>query len=355
MSVTVQIVDPRSDTEPSGWKDFRRRQVLQPVWDYDLLRVEAWLARNPPVLAVIRDGHRVVGALAVMLCRTWRGRSFAPPGRDRGARLRWAEAYLPLLSGYPACVLHDELDARSRTEAVRCVETELKRYVGAGLLGVVYRAMTDDVVPALSGPGRVVREIDPTAVLANRWSSESGWLRSLDRETREQVARVRDRDLEVSTGTARTDLDFAELANLLNEHRARQDHKAWLAGQRSRLAGLHLDTRSPVPTGYLARLIARQDVVTRTYRDSDGTLLGFNAMIDHPVSSAVHFWAAAPRRERGLRELHLDAYAHAVHRVIDAGRPELTAGRTLLAAKARLGFGTRTLTSIAVPRPVLGR
>jgi hypothetical protein len=41
--------------------------------------------------------------------------------------------------------------------------------------------------------------------------------------------------------------------------------------------------------------------------------------------------------------------------MIEQNRPELTAGRALLGNKTALGFGTRALSSIAVPRPVLGR
>lgn len=357
-AVDVEIVDPRVDAEPQGWRDFCHRRGLPPVWDFQLMRVEAWLARNPPVLAVVHDAGRLVGACSVMICRPWRDKVFAsrPSTHRRGPRPVWGEVYLPLLSGYPACVFDSALDAHSRRVALRHFERELTRYLGSGALGVVYRAMTEDVASAMAGRGRFVREIDPTAVMGNKWPRFEDWLACVPPSVRSTVERLAtDRTLRISTGSARTDLDASELAALLNAHRARQDARAWNEGQRPRIAGLHLDTRSPISVAYLDALVRRTDVVTRVYREPGGRILAFNTMIDHPVSSAVHHWAALSTRDGGRRDLYVDAYAHCVRRMIDKGRPELTAGRTLLDVKEKLGFGTRPLRSVAVPRPVMGR
>ncbi|SFB27818.1 hypothetical protein SAMN05216266_107197 [Amycolatopsis marina] len=356
--MNVDIVDPRTDREPEGWRDFRRRANLPPVWDYQLLGTEAWLSRNPPVLAVLHNGTRVVGACSVMVCRTFRGRTFAPSPSGRRTRLRpvWAEVYLPLLSGYPAGVFDRSVDAAARKAALRLFERELVRFLGIGTVGVVYRAMTPEVGLAAGGGGRVTREIDPTAVMRNRWSSFADWLDTLSPRVRAAIERLdADDTVQVTSGAQRTDLDGRELAVLLNEHRARQDARAWAEGQRSRVGGLHLDTRSPVAAAYLDTFVRRRDVVTTVYRDRNGGLLAFNTMIDHPVSSAVHHWAAVPAGSGGRGDLYIDAYARCVRHMIEHGRAELTAGRTLLDVKGELGFGTRSLTSVAVPRPVMGR
>jgi hypothetical protein len=356
MTVSVEILDPRSAPEPEGWVNFRQRQRLQPVWDYELLRLEAWLARNPPVLAVVRDGTRLVGALSVMVCRSWREQAFAPApsGRTRRLRPQWAEVYLPLLSGYPACVFAASLENADRREALRLFERELQRYLGFGLLGVIYRAMTAELVPAIDGPYRMSREIDPTAVLTNSFSSVEAWIGILAPGVRESLGEAA-ADLDTSAGAGRRDLDAHELAVLLNEHRARQDRRAWSAGQRARAGGLHMDTRSPIPPVYLDAFVRRPDVITRTYRDRHGKLLAFNTMIDHPDSPAIHHWAALPGAAGGRRNLYVDCYAHCVRYMIERGLPELTAGRALLGNKTALGFGTRALSSVAVPKPVLGR
>ncbi len=342
----VDVVDPRVDPPPDGWAAFRAR-CLPPVWDYELLRREAWLAKNPPVLAVVREGERVVGALSVMVCRGWRSREFGPLSGGR-LRPRWAEVYLPLLSGYPACVFDDGVDERA---AVRLFERALREYVGPGLLGVIYRAMNPELVPALAGRGRAAREIDPAAVLRNTYSTVDEWERGLAPEVRRYLRQ----DVGTEAAFGRTDVDPHELAVLLNAHRARQDERAWAGGQRSRIGGLHMDTRSPVAPGYLDTLVRRSDVLTRTYRDDAGRLLGFVTMIDNPARCAVHHWAARPSAAGGRKGLYVDCYARCVAHVIAEGRPELTAGRAMLAEKTALGFGTRSLWSVAVPRPVLGR
>ena len=352
------ITDPRTDPCPDGWPAFLARAGLLPVWDFGLLAAEAWTARNPPVLAVLHKGGRVVGGLAVMICRSWRATDFAPPPpkRSRSLRPRWAEAYLPLLSGYPACAFDEDVTPAERHALIRAFERALVRHVGPGLLGVMYRAMTDDLVPAIEGKRRAYRRIDPTAVLTNTGGTYDDWLAGLDPLCRKAIDELAD-DPDVITEAApgRTDLDEHELARMLNAHRARQDERAWASGQRSRIGGLHMDTRSPISPAYLDILVRRTDVITRTYRDRAGTLLGFNTMIDHPRSVAMHHWAAAPVADGGRRFLYADAYARCVRHMIDAGRPELTAGRALLDVKQRFGFGTRDLATLAVPRPMLGR
>ena len=345
----VDVHDPRVDPAPDGWAAFRAR-VLPPVWDYELLRREAWFAKNPPVLAVVRRGERIAGALTVMVCRGWRATGFGPLSRGR-FRPCWAEVYLPLLSGYPACVFDDVLDVAGRRVAIRDFERALRAYLGAGLLGVIYRAMNAELVPALAGRGRIIREIDPSAVLCNDYSTVDDWERTLAPEVRWRLRA----DVEPEAAFGRTDLDPRELATMLNAHRARQDARAWAGGQRSRIGGLRLDTRSPVAPAYLDALVRRPDVLTRTYRDETGRLLGFNTMIDHPDGCAVHHWAALPSAAGGRKGLYVDCYARCVAHMIAQGRPELTAGRAMLAEKAALGFGTRPLYSVAVPRPVLGR
>lgn len=343
----VDVHDPRTDPRPEGWSGFRAR-CLPPVWDYELLRREAWLAKNPPVLAVVRAHGRIVGALAVMICRGWGGRAFGPVS---GGRLRplWAEVYLPLLSGYPACVFDEGFTGRHA--AIREFERALRTHAGPGLLGVVYRAMDPGLVPALAGRGRLAREIDPAAVLVNRYSTVDEWAAALAPDVRRHL----DPDVATEAAFARTDLDLHELAVLLNAHRARQDERAWAGGQRSRIGGLHLDTRSPIAPAYLDELVRRPDVLTRTYRDGAGRLLGFNTMIDHETGCAVHHWAALPSAAGGRKGLYVDCYARCVAHMIAEGRPELTAGRAMLPEKTALGFGTRSLFSVAVPRPVLGR
>lgn len=349
MVLTVQIVDPRADPAPAGWAAFRQRRGLHPFWDYDLLRLEAWMARNPPLLAVVRDGQEVAGALCALVCRTWRLADYATaPGKHtRSARPRWAEVFVPLFSGHPACVFAPDLDLPDRIAAIRRFERELVRYLGPGLLGVLYRAMTDELVPAIVGTGRAHRRIDPVAVLVNEWSTVD--------ELPGRPAGGADPALVVRAGAGRGDLDAAELAALLNRQQAHDDALAWAGGQRRRFGGLvQLDTRSRVATAYLDRFVRRPEVNTLTYQDASGALVAFNTLIDHPDSADVYHWAVDPDRA-DAEDLRADCYARRVRYMVEHDRRELTAGRGLLEVKERLGFGTRVLHTVAAPRPLLGR
>ncbi|GAA1232166.1 hypothetical protein GCM10009676_14080 [Prauserella halophila] len=352
--MNVEIIDPRVDPEPTGWADFVNDRRLHPVWRHPLIRLEAWTARNPPLLAVVREHGRVVGGLQAMVCRSWSTGRFGPAATRRPARLRprWAEVYLPLHSGYPAAAFHSGVDVRG---AIREFERSLVHRVGPGLLGVLYRAMTDDLADAMSGPQRPHRVIDPAAVL-HPPATVDEWRAGLGTDVRATVDAI-DADPEVRTdvGAGRDDLDASELAALLNAHRARQDARAWAGGQRSRFAGLHLDTRSPVSPAYLDALLRRPNVLTRTYRTPTGRLLGFSTMITDRGTAAFHHWAAVSRVDGGRPGLHRHAYAQAVAQAIDLGSTELTAGRAMLDEKAALGFrDTRQLHTVAAPRPLLG-
>lgn len=344
MEFEVEIVDPRVDTVPAGWTNFARRRELHPFWDYEMLSVEAWMARNPPLLAVVHDGDSggVVGALSILVCRTWRMGDFSPVpgGRTRSVRPRWAEVFVPLFSGHQACVFVAELDEAARVAAIRAFERELVRYLGPGLLGVFYRAMTADLVPSMVGTGRPHKVIDPVALL------------EVDESTVDERKQVR---LEVRSGFGRGDLDPVELTTLLNRQRADDDARAWANGQPRRFGGVvHVDTRTEVTSAYLDRFIHRSDVDTMTYHDADGALVAFNTLIDHPTRADMYHWAVAPGRA-DAGELYADCYTRRVRYVAEHGRRELSAGRGLLDVKGRLGFGTRELHTVAAPRPLLGR
>jgi hypothetical protein len=246
--------------------------------------------------------------------------------------------FVPLFSGHHACVFAASLDQPARTAAIRAFERELVRYLGPGLLGVFYRAMSQDLVPAMTGPGRPHRVIDPVAVFDGSTVPPASSL---------------DPGIAVRSGFGREDLAIGELTALLNRQRSADDERAWAGGQRRRFGGLvHVDTRTRFTSAYLDRFTRRPDVDTMTYHASDGTLLAFNTMIDHPTRADMYHWAAAADHDG---RLYADCCARRVRYVIEHGRRELSAGRGLLDVKERMGFGTRELHTVAAPRPLLGR
>ncbi|MEU5259867.1 GNAT family N-acetyltransferase [Amycolatopsis sp. NPDC021455] len=337
--------DPRVDPAPDGWATFSRAARLHPVWDYELMGLEAWGARNPQLLVVATEGDELVAGLSVMLCRPRLSPRFGPvPGR-RPLGPVWAEVYQPWLSGFPGIVFAPGFT--DRLPLVREFERRLARHLRPGLLGVVYRAIGEDLAAGIGGRGRVVKRVDPTTVLENRFESEEDWFASLPSARRSALRRRRRRieenpDLVVRSGPGRDDVDSAVVAGLIREHRARY-------------GALKLDTRTLPSAGFLHRFLRRPDVHTLTYATADGKLLAVNTLLDHPDSPTMQHWAALPLPERGPQGLYFDSYVNAVRLLTQRGAKELSAGRGMVELKEQLGFRTRTIYTAAVPRPVLGR
>ncbi|SFW58504.1 GNAT family N-acetyltransferase [Amycolatopsis australiensis] len=337
--------DPRVDPAPAGWTAFARAARLHPVWDYELMGLEAWGARNPQLLAVAVEGGEIVAAMSVLVCHPRLAPRFAPRPGKRSLRPFWAEVCQPWLSGYPGIVFAPGF--RDGPALTREFERTLGRRLGVGLLGVVYRAIGADLATGLEGRGRLVKRVDPVAVLENRFESEEDWLATLPSSRRSGLRRRRrrlaeDPTLVVRGGPGRADLDGAELARLIRAHR-------------ERYGKLKLDTRTPPSAGFLDRFVRRPDVHTLTYADTDGRLLAVNTLLDHPDSPSLQHWAALPLSERGRSGLYFDSYVRAVRFLARRGAKELTAGRGMIELKQELGFRARPVYTAAVPRPVLGR
>jgi uncharacterized protein len=347
--LTASILDPRTDPEPPDWAPFVAEQPLHVFWRYDMLRLEGWMSRHPARLGIVRDGSTVVAAMAGMVCQPWLRHQFAsrPRGRTRALRPRWVEVHRQWLSGIPSLVFRAGLDATTRRAAIRAFERALARHIGVGFMGAAYRMVYDESLPAVAAPGRVRKPDGHTMVLCNRWSSADGWLAGLSRERRRSVLRygkriAADPTLVVRTGAGRDDLDAHELARLLDRHR--------------RGRGLPpFDRRTPEAGIYLDAMVRRPDVHTLTYHDADGTLLAFNTLLDHPHTPVLLHWASVPVDEGGRHNLYFDCYLRAVRHMIDHDRPELLAGRGLNDIKRSLDFEPRALTTIVVPRPLIGR
>jgi hypothetical protein len=346
--LSVRIHDPRTDTEPAGWREFRRRHGLHPVWDYALLRVECWVVRHPPLLAVVTDGGSVLAGICVLLCRPWRELRYAPPpGAWRPPGPMWAEVCQPWTSGHPGIVVAPGVELAQLRAVLRAFERQLLHHTGPAVLGLLYRAVGADLLPALDGRARLVRQVDSVAVLRNDFADEEAWLATLSKGRRSGL-RKQGRRLEsgppllIRGGPGRADLAGSELARLLNRHRASFGTPA-------------LDTRTQLSGAYLEHLVRDPDVHTLTYHDDEGRLLALNTILDHPRLPIKQHWAALPVAEGGRKDLFFDSYRRAVRFMVRTGRPELSAGRAPHEVKRSLGFRTRPVYGVAVPRPVIGR
>lgn len=335
--MTVTVHDPRHDPAPPGWSEFVARHHLYPPWDYELLGIEAWLSRNPPLLAVARSGEEIVGAMTAMVCVPGRGSAYAP-ARIRGLAPKVAQVYQPWLGGEGFFVPSGDADV------VRALEKGLRERLGPALAGLIYRNVPASRTPLVSGRGRATRTVTPPAsMLENRFADEDAWLASLSRNRRKNVRRVdrlvaADTSLVVRFGPARTDVDGAVLAGLLRTHRAKFGRQPF-------------DPRTPVAGAYLAKVVRRPDVHTLTYSDVDGRVLAFSTYLDHPVTPVLQFWAS--REDRG--HLYFDCHARAIRHAIATGRERLFAGRAKAAEKESLGFAARAMCVVGVPGPLVGR
>ncbi len=352
MTESIEIADPRTEPEPFGWSDFRARRRLHAVWDYGLLALEAWAARNPPLLVVVRDGARIVAGAAVLVCTPRLRRVYAsvPHRGRRSVAPVWAEVYQPWLSGFPGVVFADDLDDDARAAVLRRLERALAHHLGVATLGVFYRSVDTDLARALGGRGRIVRQVDTVSVLHNTFTSREDWLAGLSKSRRMSVKRalkevegwVGRGQVVVELGPARTDLDGGEVADLINRHRLERGIPA-------------LDVRSPLLSSYFHSFVRRSDVITLTYRDSEERLLAVNTLLDHPQCLVKQHWAARSVAEGGLRNLLFDAYARAVDQLVGKGVAELSAGRRPHDLKRTLGFAGKPVYGVVVPRPVMGR
>ncbi|ANN19588.1 hypothetical protein SD37_30895 [Amycolatopsis orientalis] len=306
----IRFHDPRADPVAEGWPEFVPAARLHPVWDYEVMGLDGWTARNPPVLVTLADGAGIVAALSVLVCRPRLRPRFAPTPGHRLLRPFWAEVCQPWLSGYPGLVFAPRVAAVERRPLIREFERALRRRLGPGLLGVLYRAVGEEFATDLRGPGRLVKHVDSVAVLKNRFGSEDEWIASLPKSRRGGLRR-----------------------------------------QRRRLA---LDSRTMPSAAFLRRFLRRPDVHTLTYTGADGRLLAVNTLLDRPDSPVKQHWGKLPVTEGGRQGLLFDSCIHAMRYATRRGVKELAAGRGLPELKATLGFRARPVYTAAVPRPVLG-
>jgi predicted N-acyltransferase len=331
--ITVDVLDPATDPEPPDWADFVAAQQLYALWDYGLMRIDSAGGPSPVLLALVRRDGVLVAAVAALVAR-------------RGRGPRWVEVFHQWLSGEPGWVFAGGLDLVARKEILRAAERALCRRVGWTCLGLVYWHVPPADVPLLAGRGRYVRPGAGTAVLDNTFASTKDWLGSLSRNRRASLRKLHrqlseDPTLVIRSETARTDLDGAELAAMLREHRDKY-HR------------YRHDSRNPVTAEYLSALVARPDVRTMTYHDTDGRLWAFTTMFDHPAHLFSQHFAAVPVEQGGRGHLYFDVYARLVELMIERGAKTLSVGRGMAEVKERLGFEIRPLSLAVVPRPVAG-
>ncbi|MEU7002200.1 GNAT family N-acetyltransferase [Nonomuraea sp. NPDC046570] len=338
----LDILHPDTDPEPAGWEDFRQTEHLPAFWAYDVIAAASAGSRARPLLTVFRDEGRIVGAVGAIYF------GLRLPGSTRAARPRREplvlDVWLPGHSNKATWHFSREVTPEARRTMLREFERAAARHLGWGLAGVLYRMLTEPELTLVTRRGSISRDSLGTSVMDIQWSSVDGWLGSLSKTRRKSLRRqiravTQATDLRVEEGTARHDLDPAEMSELNRLHTTR------LAPRR--------DLTKLLPAEYFAAVARRDDVTVISYHD-EGRLLAFNTLFHHPTAPISATWATLPVAAGGRKDLYFDLYARLVRRMADEGAKQLYCGRGRVELKRSLGFDYVPMKVLVVPRWAMG-
>jgi len=339
-AVRLEVLDPRHDAEPTYWRALRARAGLRADWDYGLIRIAAWCSRVPLLVTILHGGESVLG----LVCASWTGL----PARRHGfvARSGWPWAGVldvksPGTSAVPGWWFADGLRDCDRRELVDAYRTGMRRELGTGCRGVLWRQVGHENLPDFAQGPRLVRPTPAVAMLELPWAEPSAWLSTVKKDRRKSLRRRRrqidlDPDLQVTVGR-QVGLDASEVTQLL-----RHNERAHDRGRRSPL---------PQSTSYVEALLRHQEVTTIDYRDGWGKLLAFASILDHPSWSVGRHWSTLPASLGGRKHLYFDMYLRQIEWGIHAGKSGLNLGKGMLEIKAELG--ATMLPQFGVAQPVL--
>ncbi|WP_069162482.1 hypothetical protein [Nocardia altamirensis] len=305
----VETFDPHREAAPPWWEDWRQSAGLRATWAWDVLA-----AAGPRLgIAIVRDG----GDIAAMAAARWMGvANVAAPGS----------------TGQPGWWV---AEPGRETELFAVLARGLRARFRYAVLGTLWRELELGQAEAFGGV-RIIRTVNPTAVLPVAWPDEQGWLRTLSSNRRRSLraeARwlARDQDLIAGSGPAAA-LDADQLIELFRRTEAKYDG----LGRAPRMSD-----------EWLHRLLRRPDVYAVHYHDSARKLLAAFTILDHPSWPLVHRWGALPVAEGGRKHLYFDAFRRTVGWAA-AEKQGLIWGKGLPDVKTRLGCHLEARYAVAV-------
>ncbi|MBB6345574.1 hypothetical protein FHU36_002083 [Nonomuraea muscovyensis] len=338
----LELLDPCRDPQPSGWEAFRQDEGLSAIWAYDVIAASSQGSWARPLLGVFHDGSRLAGVVgAVYLGLRWPKSARVPRPRREPLLL---DVRLPGHSDGPTWHFAGDVTPERRRDLFREFERAARRHLGRGTAGVLYRMVTEPELPQVARRGGVVRDSPGSMYLPVRWSSVEGWLGSLSKNRRKSLRRsvkhvAEIPGLTVREGTARGDLDPAELAELNRRHTER------LAAR--------LDPRAPLPAAYFRELLRRDDVRVISYHEGE-RLLAFAIVYEHPATPVSGAWAALRPEEGGRQDLYFDVYPRIVRRAVETGAERVLFGRGRGEIKQSMGMEHVPLKFVVVPGWAMG-
>lgn len=328
MNDEIEVLDPRTDPEPSYWDALRRRAGLRADWAWEVLALQAWCARTPQFVTVLHGSGGPCGVVssAWVGSRTRRHRFVSSV---RGGRWGGLDVRAPGTSAVPGWWFADSGADGGCAELLSDYVPAMRRVLGRGLRGLLLRQVPESALSEVAGRFRLIRETESVASLrVDRFGDRQAWMDTLAKKRRQNLRKIlrtveadEALDARIVPGTA---VDPAQAAALIRYNETK-----------------HKDVPIvPLPqfAGYLARLLRQPDVSVLRYVERDsGRLLAIMTILDDPEWPVMRTWSALPVEAGGRRNLYFHCYGESVRWAIESGKRGLILGKKMSETKRTLG------------------
>lgn len=328
MAMQVEIIDPTAQSIPADWELFRKQEGLIAAWQADALTAVAWCSTRPIRLGIVRDGGQVAAVFSgeVIGLTPRRGR-YAEPGALPRAGWFNCRMLIGFTSGF---VFAAELPERDRAVVLAAFEKALRRRLGRGCLGIVYRQVTDDMLPVVARRHRPRVRTAPNTLLRNRWPDMEAYFADLPRDRRRRLRRIHEEAAEGTRPlTGAGEIDPVQAAALAEATL----HK-------------HGSSDAPLPARYFHVLCGEEGVRYFGHLDGD-RLISFDLAFDDGRRLVTTVTGALEIRDGGRRNLYFDLYLREIDYMIEHRREGCEFGKGMAELKQR--FGCELIPQTAVP------
>ncbi|MEW9556452.1 hypothetical protein [Nonomuraea sp. NPDC050783] len=324
----VEIVDPMTQPVPTDWEVFRKQEGLIAAWDADALTAVAWCSTRPIRLGIVRDGGRVAAVFSgEVVGLPPRGGRYTEPGAL--PPLGWFNCRM-LIGFTSGFVFAAELPEGDRAAVLAAFEKSLRRRLGRHCLGIVYRQVTDDMVPVVARRHRPHIRTTPNTQLRNRWPDMEDYFADLPRDRRRRLRRIHE---EAADGTrvlaGAGEIDPVQAAALAQATLRK-----------------HGSSEAPLPVRYFQLLGGAEGVRYFGHLAGD-RLLSFDLAFDDGKRLVTTVTGALEVRDGGRRNLYFDLYLREIDYMIGHGREGCEFGKGMAELKQR--FGCELIPQTAVP------
>jgi GNAT acetyltransferase-like protein len=325
MGLTAIVVDPLTDPIPAAWDDFVATERLLPLWGSQFLRTAAWCAQTPSSMVLVTEAgnSEPVALFQARHPGLLRPTRFVRPGRF--PELSLADCRTPPVAVGAGMAFAAGAGAAERSAAVRVFEAALRRRAGIGGLAIAYRELEPELLPMVATGRRIRLRLGPRMVVRNRWSDPDDYVGTLARKWRSQLKKIHH--------TIRSDATInVDVVDTIPPADA-----CWLAELVRRRHLLRAIPRPPLPARYFAHFAALPNSRFLTYRDANGRLLAYTALLEHGREMVLGWWGSLDLADGGRANLYFDQYLRVIRHMIQTGRERLVLGKGMEHIKIRYG------------------